>query len=69
MAVIARLSTAERPFLVSEAAAAGIGDAHLVNKAMLAELDALRATRLTELAEMEEILAELSPLIAEAENA
>ncbi len=40
-------------------------DAHLINKAMLAELDALRATRATETAEMDEILAELAPLLEE----
>lgn len=40
-------------------------DAHLINKAMLAELDALRATRATETAEMDEILAELTPLLQE----
>ncbi len=41
-------------------------DPHLINKAMLAELEALRATRLTEMAEMEELIAELSPLLEEA---
>ena len=40
-------------------------DAGLVNKAMQAELDALRATRASEISEMDEILAELAPLIAE----
>ena len=40
-------------------------DAHLINKSMLAELDALRATRATETAEIDEILAELAPLIEE----
>lgn len=48
-----------------EAVAAGITDAHLINKVMLAELDALRAARMAEMAEMEEILAELDPLLAE----
>ncbi len=41
-------------------------DPHLVNKAMLTELEALRATRLTEMAEMDELIAELSPLLEEA---
>jgi hypothetical protein len=41
-------------------------DPHMINKAMMAELEALRATRLTEMAEMDELIAELSPLIEEA---
>lgn len=51
--------------ILREASAQGLADPHLVNRAMLAELEALRATRLTEVAEMDEILAELSPLIEE----
>jgi hypothetical protein len=43
-------------------------DAGLVNKSMQAELDALRATRASEIAEMDEILAELAPLIAEVKS-
>jgi Mg2+ and Co2+ transporter CorA len=46
-----------------------VADPHLVNKAMLTELEALRATRLTEMAQMEEILAELHPLIGELQDA
>lgn len=41
----------------------GITDAHLINKSMLAELEALRASRTAEMAEMAEILDELAPLI------
>jgi chromosome segregation ATPase len=48
-----------------QAASAGLVEPQMVNKAMLAELDALRATRHTEVAEMDEILAELGPLIEE----
>jgi hypothetical protein len=48
---------------------AGVTDASLINKAMLAELDALRATRLTEIAEMDDILAALEPHLTEAGNA
>lgn len=48
-----------------EAALAGMADAHMINKSMLAELEALRATRITETAELDEILAELGPLVAE----
>ncbi len=51
--------------ILREASAQGLSDPHLVNRAMLAELEALRATRLTEVAEMDEILAELAPLIEE----
>jgi hypothetical protein len=51
--------------ILREAAAQGLSDPHLVNRAMQAELDALRATRLTEVSQMDEILAELAPLIEE----
>lgn len=52
--------------VLHEAAAEGLAEPHLVNKAMLAELEALRAARHLDLAEMDEILAELEPLIEEA---
>ena len=51
--------------ILREAAAQGLADPQLVNRAILAELDALRATCLTEVAQMDEILAELAPLIEE----
>lgn len=51
------------------AAAAGVTEPGLINKAMATELDALRATRLTEMAEMDEILAALEPHLTEAGNA
>lgn len=51
--------------ILREAAADGLADPHLVNRAMMAELDALRATRQTEVTQMDEILAELAPLIEE----
>jgi hypothetical protein len=51
------------------AAAAGVTEPHLINKAMATELEALRATRLTEIAEMDEILAALEPHLTEAGNA
>ncbi len=51
-----------------EAQASGV-EAHLLNSALLAELDALRVTRASEIAEMDEILAELKPLIAEVQDA
>lgn len=52
--------------IMHEAAADNMAEPHLINKAMLAELESLRATRHTETAEMDEILAELKPLIEEA---
>ena len=51
------------------AQAAGVTDPSLINKAMLTELEALRATRLTEIAEMDDILAALEPHLTEAGNA
>lgn len=51
------------------AAASGVTDPHLINKAMATELETLRATRLTEIAEMDEILAALEPHLTEAGNA
>jgi hypothetical protein len=51
------------------AQAAGVTDPGLINKAMATELEALRATRLTEMAEMDEILAALEPHLTEAGNA
>ncbi|MDZ4088966.1 MAG: hypothetical protein U1E69_19415 [Tabrizicola sp.] len=51
------------------AAAAGATEPHLINKAMQTELETLRATRLTEIAEMDEILAALEPHLTEAGNA
>jgi hypothetical protein len=52
-----------------DAEAARISDPSLINKAMAAELDALRALRLSEVAEIDEILAALDPHIAEAAHA
>lgn len=44
----------------------GVGKPRLINKAMLAELEALRAARATEVAEVGVVLAKLKPLLAEA---
>jgi chromosome segregation ATPase len=52
-----------------EALAASLPEPQLINKAMLAELEALRATRLTEMAEIDGIISELTPLIEEAAHA
>lgn len=46
-----------------EAVSDGVSEPHLVNKAMLAELEALRATRAADAAEMDAILQELTPII------
>ena len=46
-----------------EALTEGVSEPHLVNKAMLAELEALRATRSADAAEMDAILEELTPII------
>lgn len=54
--------------VLQEAATKNMVDPQLINRAMMAELENLRATRHTETAEMDEILAELKPLIAEARN-
>lgn len=52
-----------------EAQAEGLQEPHLINRAMQAELEALRATRQSEMAEMDEILAELKPLIGDMQDA
>ena len=50
---------------LSDAARNGLAEPHLINKSMLTELESLRAARDADVAEMEEILAELKPLIGE----
>lgn len=52
-----------------EAQEAGTVDAVQINRAILAELDALRSTRLSELAELDEISAALDEHLTEAEHA
>lgn len=44
----------------------GVGEPHLINKAILAELDGLRAARAADVAESSAILAALSPLLESA---
>ena len=46
-----------------EANEAGVGEPHLINKAMLAELEGLRATRAADAAEAAAILDRLDPLV------
>lgn len=52
-----------------EAQARGLAEPHLLNNAMMVELDALRVTRRSEALEMDEILAELKPLIGGTQDA
>ena len=49
-----------------EAAQDALPDPSLINRALLAELEALRATRAAEAAELADIVAALNPLIEEA---
>lgn len=50
---------------LTAAAAAGVAEPALINRSLMSELDALRAQRAAEIAEMDGILAELKPLIGE----
>ena len=47
------------------AQAANLADPEQINRAMMAELEAVRVTRLSEVAELDEIITELTPLIRE----
>lgn len=49
-----------------EALEAGVAEPHLINKAMLAELETLRATRQVEIAQADAVLAALEPLAKRA---
>ena len=48
---------------------AGVAEPHLINKAMMAELEALRAARAVDVSETNAIIDALTPLIADAEGA
>ncbi len=52
-----------------EAQTAGLTDAHLINQAVLTELEALRVAHETDRAEMDEILSAMEPILGEIENA
>lgn len=56
----------ETSVALREANAEGVGDADLINKAMLAELEGLRAARAADVAEAGAILAALTPLVENA---
>jgi len=45
----------------------GVAEPELINRALMAELEALRATRAAELAEVNAVLRELKPIIEEAQ--
>ena len=49
-----------------EANAEGVGEAHLINKAMLAELEGLRATRAADKSEADAILSEMDAILKRA---
>lgn len=49
-----------------EAAVSGVAEPQLINRAMLAELEAMRGSRASEAAELADIVAALNPLIEEA---
>lgn len=51
-----------------EANAAGVGEAHLINKSMMAELESLRANRAADRAETSAILSELTAVLEGAET-
>lgn len=51
-----------------EANAAGVGEAHLINKSMMAELESLRANHATDRAETSAILSELTAVLEGAET-
>lgn len=46
---------------------AGVGEPHLINKSMMAELESLRASRAAEMAEADTILAQIDRLMAGGE--
>lgn len=54
--------------LLRQANEEGVGDPHLINKAMLSELESLRAARAADAAEAGTVLARLEPLLAGAVN-
>ena len=49
-----------------EAISHGVSEPHLVNKSMMAELDALRTTQEADRAELDAVLGELNALVADA---
>lgn len=66
-AVNAKLRQTNRALRAANAE--GLGDASLINGAMAAELEALRALRDSDRAELDGLIAELTPLTEESANA
>lgn len=64
----ANAQLAEACEALQNANAEGVGDPHLINKAMLAELEGLRAARAADVSETSAILAALTPLLATAHD-
>ena len=54
---------------LTEANRAMVGDPHLVNTSMMAELEAMRASRRADVAEVDDILAHLAPHVGEPNHA
>lgn len=66
------MSGDETAALIAELRAAaeqGVSDADLVNRAVVAELDALRQARAEDLAELQALVAELDPVLEESAHA
>lgn len=63
------VSLREQLRLMTEAQAEGRIEPHLINKAMLTELEALRALRSAEAAELDELIAALDPIAVPKEEA
>jgi chromosome segregation ATPase len=63
------VSLREQLAALRSAQTAGVTEPGLINKAMATELDALRAIRLTETAELDELLAALEPHLTETGHA
>ena len=59
----ANASLADACVALREANTAGVGEPHLINKSMMAELEAIRAMRQAEMAEAQEIISALTPLL------
>ena len=55
--------------LIDALVEAGVSEPHLVNQAMMSELEGLRVAREGDRAEMDAILGELKPLLEEPSNA
>lgn len=51
-----------------EAVAEGVTEPHLINKSMMAELEAVRAAHAADRAELDAILTELAPMVETVEN-